>query len=291
MKITKLLIGGAAALALSFGFMSCTEEDDPYNMITEKNSTTWEIDHTNSDADKVHRGYKSTNFAHAGGLVNIHFNRETNSTYGDGVMGIIFGMKKNAEDSKAWDFHVVGVRNKKDYYISTYTSVNDLQGDNFGATGDSSATAEEVEHVRLNTSLPNDSYSTTSGGLDVGIYFRDVVVDTEADATTHLYTHKYEIYFLRIDTSITYEVDDDNGNLINKTTKAVIDLGEPDYEISYESDSADPSEYKFAPYANVYPATEKCSDNYKANKANGYGTVKGTWTIPADYKHADLVEN
>ncbi|MBP5283180.1 MAG: hypothetical protein J6Y93_00750 [Treponema sp.] len=294
MKITKLRIGGAAALALSFGFMSCTEEDDPYNMITEKNSTTWTIDHTNSDADTVHRGYKSTNFAHAGGLVNIHFDSATTSSFGDGVMGIIFGMKKNAEDSKAWDFHVVGVRNRKDYYISTYTSVNDLQGSNFGATGDSSATAEEAEYVQLGTSLPNGSYSTTSGGLDVGIYFRDVVVDSTD--TTAPYAHKYQIYFVNVDSTAKYDVDDSTGELKIKAEGAsdytVVDLGDPVYEIAYESDSNDLSEYKFAPYANVYPNTDKCSTAYiKANKANGAGTLKGTWTIPADYKHADLVEN
>lgn len=290
MKITKLLIGGAAALALSFGFMSCTEEDDPYNMITEKNSTTWTIDHTNSDADKVHRGYKSTNFAHAGGLVNIHFDT-TNFASADGVMGIIFGMKKNAEDSKAWDFHVVGVRNSEDYYISTYTSVNDLQGDNFGATNDTSATAEEDVLVDLPKSLPSGKYTKTSSTLDVGIYFRDVLVDSPESAAP--YVHKYQIYFVNVDSTAKYDVDDSTGDLKIKAEGAsdysVVALGEPVYEIEYVSDSNELSEYKFAPYANVYPAASKCSPSY--TKAKGLGTLKGTWTIPADYKHADLVEN
>jgi hypothetical protein len=291
-KVTAV-VSAAALLASAFVFTSCTEEDDPYNMITEKNSTTWTIAHTNSDADTIHRGYKSTNFAHAGGLVNIHFD-EYHSTAPDGVMGIIFGLHSNATNSKANDFFVVGVRNNGDYYVSAYTNVTNLQGDNFGVADNDGA--EETEYVSLKTSVPTGKGSTANG-YDLGIYFRDVVDDAEADASTGTYTHHYEVYFVNIDTSKEYDVDDDTGDLyVGGKAKAagstIVDLGTLIKAIPYESTSGTPSEYKFAPYANVYPMTGKCSTAYiKAGKATGTGTVTGTWTIPADYKHADLVED
>lgn len=280
------------AAALIIGFSACTVEDDPYDMITEKNNTTWVIEHTNEDADTVHRGYCSTNFKHSGGLVNIHFDSKSTGTYGDGVMGFVFGLRANETNSKANDFFVIGVRNRGDYYISKYTNVTNLQGNNFGV-GDNDG-AEEDEYVPLGTAVPNGKASTANG-YDIGVYFRDVVVDTEADASTGTYTHKYQIYFVNVDSTATYDVDDDTGALKIKTSGASeyseVALGTVVYEIPYESDSASLSQYKFGPYANVYPNSTKCTDKYKNSKATGTGTIKGTWTIPADYNHAELVEN
>ena len=112
-KAYSVALVGIAALAVA----GCSIKDDEFNMINEENSKLYTIDHTNEDADQVHRGYKSTNYAHAGGLVNIHFDSISTGTYGDGVMGLIFGLdgSKNARN-----FYVIGIRNKKDYYVSQY---------------------------------------------------------------------------------------------------------------------------------------------------------------------------
>jgi len=280
------------AAALIIGFSACTVEDDPYKMITEKNNNTWVIEHTNEDVDTVHRGYCSTNFKHSGGLVNIHFDKTSSTAYGDGVMGFVFGLRNNATNSKANDFFVIGVRNRGDYYISKYTNVTNLQGNNFGV-GDNDG-AEEEEYVPLGREVPSGKASTANG-YDIGVYFRDVVVDTKADTTTGTYTHMYQIFFVTVDSTAAYDVDDKTGVLKIKAAGAAdyseVNLGSAVYSISYESDSASLSQYKFGPYANVYPANSKCSDSYKANKATGTGTIKGTWTIPADYNHAELVEN
>ena len=152
MKLSKVLLGSLFAAAMLGLFAGCAKEDDPYDMITEKNSTTWEISHTNEEADTVHRGYASTNFKHSGGLVNIHFNSKSNGTYGDGVMGFVFGLRANETNSKANDFFVVGVRNRGDYYVSKYENVTNLQGNNFGV-GDNDG-AVEVEYIPLGTSVP-----------------------------------------------------------------------------------------------------------------------------------------
>ena len=288
MKLSKVLLGSLFAAAMLGLFAGCAKEDDPYDMITEKNSTTWEISHTNEEADTVHRGYASTNFKHSGGLVNIHFNSKSNGTYGDGVMGFVFGLRANETNSKANDFFVVGVRNRGDYYVSKYTNVTNLQGNNFGV-GDNDG-AEEVEYVSLGATVPSDKASTTNG-YDVGVYFRDVVVDSTATAAP--YAHKYQLYFVNVDSTASYDVDDDTGALKVKEAGASdyseVDLGSAIIEISYESDSNSLSQYKFGPYANVYPASSKCSPSYA--KAKGTGTITGTWTIPADYKHADIVED
>jgi hypothetical protein len=290
MKLSKVLLGSLFAAAMLGLFAGCAKEDDPYNMITEKNSSTWEINHTNEDADLIHRGYKSTTFKHSGGLVNIHFDSKSTGTYGDGVMGFVFGLRDNATNSKASDFFVVGVLNRGDYYISKYTNVTNLQGNNFGV-GDNDG-AEEVEYVSLGAAVPS-AKASTANGYDVGVYFRDVVVDSTD--TTAPYAHKYQLYFVKVDSTASYDVDDDTGALKIKASGASdyseVNLGTPIYEIDYESDSNSLSQYKFGPYANVYPSTDKCSATYKANKATGTGTLKGTWTVPADYLHADVVED
>lgn len=271
-KAYSVALVGIAALAVA----GCSIKDDEFNMINEENSKLYTIDHTNEDADQVHRGYKSTNYAHAGGLVNIHFDSISNGTYGDGVMGLIFGLdgSKNARN-----FYVIGIRNKKDYYVSQYTNVSNLNGNNFGvADGDG---AEEVIIKNLNTALPADKIST-SNGLDVTVFYRDVIKNSTE--------HTYEIYFLTPDEAYTVATDTD-GNAVVKNGSSDVELGTAAVTIDYNCTSDSFTQRKFAPYANVYPATANCSADYKANKATGTGTVKGSWTIQGDFKAAELEED
>ena len=263
----------------------CSIKDDEFNMINEENSKLYTIDHTNEDADQVHRGYKSTNYAHAGGLVNIHFDSISTGTYGDGVMGLIFGLdgSKNARN-----FYVIGIRNIKDYYVSRYVNVSDLNGPNFGAktvtsidTTDSDA--QEVEIVKLGkATLPSDKIST-SDDLDVTVFYRD----TKKDSTIHT----YEIYFLTPDENYTVATDTD-GNAVVKNGSSKVELGTAAVTIDYNCSSDSFTQRKFAPYANVYPATANCSSEYiNFPKATGTGTVKGSWTIQGDFKAAELEED
>lgn len=290
MKLSKVLLGSLFAAAMLGLFAGCTKEDDPYNMITEKNSSTWEINHTNEDADTVHRGYKSTNYAHAGALVNIHYDAKV--TTANGVMGIIFGLHANATNSKANDFFVIGTRDDGTYYVSGYKLVTDLQGDNFGASTTTVDSYSDFEAATECTEWVIKKFSaatgTTSNGYDIGFYFKDVVDSTTPDANS-LYDHHYEIYWATIDTAKKYDINDDTGVISNTTDKTELSLGTKFAEFSYKSSEKDPQQYKFAPYANVYPAASKCSSTYA--KAKGTGTLKGTWSVPADYLHADVVED
>ena len=290
MKLSKVLLGSLFAAAMLGLFAGCTKEDDPYNMITEKNSSTWEINHTNEDADTVHRGYKSTNMAHAGALVNIHYDGKVATA--NGVMGIIFGLHANATNSKANDFFVIGTRDDGKYYVSGYKLVTDLQGDNFGASTTTVKSYSAFEAATECTEWVIEDFQAatgdTSNGYDIGFYFKDVVDSTTPDANS-LYEHHYEIYWATIDTTKKYDINDDTGVITNTTDKTELTLGSKFAEFSYKSSEKKPQQYKFAPYANVYPSEKKCTTGY--TKAKGTGTLKGTWSVPADYLHADVVED
>ncbi len=291
MKLSKVLLGSLFAAAMLGLFTGCTKEDDPYDMITEVNSSTWTIDHTNEDVDTVHRGYQSTNLAHAGALVNIHFDAKASTP--NGVMGIIFGLHKNATNSKANDFFVIGTRDNGTYYVSGYTLVTDLQGDNFGASETTVGSYDELAAATECTEWVINNFSTATGttsssGYDIGFYFKDVVDSDVADANG-LYTHHYEIYWATIDTAKKYDINDDTGVITNTTDNTELSLGTKFANFTYKSSEKKPQQYQFAPYANVYPAASKCSTTYA--KAKGTGTLKGTWTVPADYLHADVVED
>ena len=108
MKFSKIILG-SAILAMAMGFVSCSDDDDPYNMISGSNNH-YSINHTN-DTAQIQRGISSTVFKHAGGTLTVSFDT-LNSTYGAdangvkraGVMGIIFDLeeengKKNIDRS------------------------------------------------------------------------------------------------------------------------------------------------------------------------------------------------
>ena len=141
MKISKILVGAIAAVAM-VGFFGCkSNNDDPNEMIKKESSKLYKIDYTN-DSSEVSRGYKSTSTKHSGGLFVIEMNnQEATSTNADGVMGVIFDLKNGSDKTKK-DFYVVGVnygygnegKGKLGYYASKYKNVEDLQASNFGAT-------------------------------------------------------------------------------------------------------------------------------------------------------------
>ena len=303
MKLSKKIIAAFSVAAMLVTALSVTgckkeEDDDPYEMIAKVNNNYYTISHTNTAADTIQRGYKATHFQHAGALVNITFNSEKSTgTYGDGVLGTIFGLESNKDGSK--NFYVIGIRNKGDYYISQNKNVKDLQGNNFGAdkvykksvSGDDTRFANETATAEYEivdfTSIPAASLKTATNSIGATIFYKDTVDDTQnADKT---YTHTYKVYILPSNTTAT-KVKDGNGDLLDANSNVVsLDSETLVASIEYKTDSKSYTQRQFALYANVYPKDSNCSASYA--KAKGTGTVKGNWTVLGDFKHADVVED
>ena len=301
MKLSKKILAAfsvAAMLVVAGSFTACKDEDDddPYEMITKVNSSYYTINHTNTEADTVQRGYKSTSFKHAGALVDITFNSAKSSgTYGDGVMGVIFGLESNDDGSK--NFYVFGARNKGDYYVSKYKNVTDLQAANFGAgeghqfSDEDKFTADEntAEYeIKAFTDAPSGKLKTSDDSVSFTVFYKDTVDETE---TENGYKHTYKVYLLDANTASAYTVKDSTGDVLNGD-KNVVDLASVAEEIAsidYYTDSKSFTQRQFAIYANVYPNSDNCTANY--SKAKGTGTVKGYWRVQGDFKHADVVED
>ncbi|MBP5251563.1 MAG: hypothetical protein J6Z17_04015, partial [Treponema sp.] len=217
MKLSKILMA-SAVLAAAVGFMACTEEDDPFNLINEENSNLYTIDATNEEASIV-RGYRSTNFKHAGALVKISFSKKGGP---NGVMGLIFGLH---EGTAGKDFNVIGLRDNDTYYISSFKNVQDLQANNFGvAEADAykiankakfDAEAEKPTELEIVSTWANFTGKDDADGHSVYIYYQDTV--GAQDATTQLYAHTYNIYFVNATDDF---VIDDSGKVYTDSTKA-----------------------------------------------------------------------
>ncbi|MBB5219414.1 hypothetical protein DYE49_09700 [Treponema rectale] len=268
MKFSKVLLGSAVLAAAAIGFMGYADDDDPNDMISGSNNN-YSIEYTNDSTTKTSRGYNSTNLKHAGSLVKVNF--DASSTTQGGVMGMIFDLH-DGEDGK--DFAVVGLRTTSsgaEYYVSYYTGVTNLQGDNFGAEYESRGVTYNKDSVAKETVIKDafttlsSSYVDTTDGTTVYVYF----VETEtADAD-----FDYNVYFLPKSVAETVDDVDSNGNLLDSE-------GSPLNISSWLAATVDTSyttktQNKFAVYANVYAGS----------------TVKGTWELLETYKAADVVED
>ncbi len=145
MKMVKKILLGLVATAAVIGFAGCKQVDDVNEAITGKNND-YAVDYENTSSD-IYRAYKSTSLKHAGALVRVKFDSKD---VGYSKMGIIFDLHDNADDKNAKDFCIIGLGTQadKNFYVSTFTNVTDLQADNFG-TKLADNPAKEVEHVAL----------------------------------------------------------------------------------------------------------------------------------------------
>lgn len=274
-KITAVL-SAATLLTSAFVFSSCSEEDDPNDMLKEVNQNNYTIEYTN-DGTETSRGYITTNLKHAGAIVKINF-ESTSSTNG-GVMGVIFDYQDNATNSKAKDFYVIGIQNTTatapKYYISKFEGVTNLQKPNFGAptdgtvgtdTADTTAGTKETVVKTAFTAVPTGVTDTSSGTTLYVYYVEKATSETDYD---------FEVYFLpkSVVESLGAIKDADLGALKDKDGNEV-DISS--YKVTtIDSSYTSLQQNKFGVYGNVYAGKN----------------VKGSWTIVDTYKEADVVED
>lgn len=278
MKLSKVIFSGLFAVSLVFGFASCSEEDDPNDMLKEVNQNNYTIEYTN-DGTETSRGYITTNLKHAGAIVKINF-EPTSSTNG-GVMGVIFDYHDNATNGK--DFYVIGIQNttatEPRYYISKFEGVTNLQKPNFGApsgknagtagdgTNDTTVGTKETVIEDAFTSVPSGVTDTSSGTTLYVYYVEKATSETDYD---------FEVYFLpkTIVESLGDIKDADLGALKDKDGN-VVDISSYKVKKTIDSSYTSLQQNKFGVYGNVYAGKN----------------VKGSWTIVDTYKEADVVED
>ena len=283
MKLSKLLLTGAV-MAAAIGFMSCTQEDDPYGLINEVNSDYYTIDATNTEPTII-RGYRSTNLKHAGAIVKVSFSKKEAGP--NGVMGVIFGLHDGANGK---DFGIIGLRDNGTYYVSGLRNVQDLQAPNFGATANETNynNAAYTEPVELEVKGLESTFTgkQTEDGFSVYVYYRDTVAATaNSDGS---YDHTYEVYIIDNATDDYVAKDDGKVYVSNENGAAEANLGSPVATIAYKDANSSVTQYQFAPYANIYPTAENAPADFTGTK--GKGSLKGSWIVQGTYKEANVVE-
>ena len=181
MKMVKKILLGLTAGALVLGFAGCKQVDDEKGAIS-GSGNNYSVDYENGDT-KDYRAYKSTSLNHAGALVKVTF--EDASADNFSKMGVIFDLQKNKDDKEAKYFYIIGLAgtSTKNFYVSKFTNVTDLQAYNFGTELDNPA-VETVYYNIININRP----TPVDGNVSYYVYYK-AFKDAGENATTGYYEY------------------------------------------------------------------------------------------------------
>jgi uncharacterized lipoprotein NlpE involved in copper resistance len=147
------------------------EADDTQGAIKGSNDN-YTVEYTNSSTSDAYRAYKETTLNHAGALIKVTFNSANVST---SKMGVIFDLKDDDENEGAKEFYIIGLNPKtteKNFYVSKFTNVTDIQAYNFGTKAKTNP-AKEVEIVALdkanNIPVPE---ADADGNISFYVYYK-----------------------------------------------------------------------------------------------------------------------
>lgn len=190
MKLSKVLFGSAVLAALSFGFVSCKEDEDEHDLL-EVSGSTASVDYTN-DTTTLQRGFVTTRTNHRAAVAVFTIDTKTSSSNA-GNLGFLFDVVKTSASAHksandgvtvdTYDFGNVTVNHDGTNlrtYVSLYKGVatkdasgNSLLdgGNNFkgadgneaSSSGDGITSAKETECLKTWTSL--SSIEADSNGL------------------------------------------------------------------------------------------------------------------------------
>lgn len=262
MKLSKVLLGSAVAIALTFGFVGCDwsltsalqktfgEDIFKYNDATyESGSGTWTVDEKGNESTEgsYMRGVKLLLTKHSDIAGRVVIGNSDFSSAGAGVLGIAFDVSQN--DDETWNFGLVGLQNNNGtprYYVSYYYNIDsdNMSADNFGAREngkditktayDPEATTPYEIPVKPYTEL--DTKIITDGVLQV-------VVDIDEDPNNGNYTiNLYEIS--------TFDSDNHNFNTEGATP---LKTSSVDAE-TIRKDGAVAKQANIGVYGNIYPS-------------------------------------
>lgn len=303
MKMTKkLLLAAAVMMVASFGFMGCgPDDDDPYGIVNGSNNDYYvgesvDVGYTNTSTE-TQRGYDTTTFKHAGGLVKVTFKdfatvAVNSELKAPGVMGLMWNLEETkASDSNPVDFYIAGVRCKSDGtvqgYVSKYEHVTNTQAYNFGApvdltegdgTNGSTQGTKETEIVPFDgtTKLSADA----NGDASVWIY---VAPNASTAADSKDFDGTFTVKVLKAEPEIEeVEYTTDGGSKVKQYEVKASSINASD--VLFEGKTNDTKEggvsrsdiqKKLGVYANVYQG----------------GNLRGTWTFNNTFYAAEVIED
>jgi len=168
MKMVKKILLGLTAAALVTSFIGCKQVDDEKKAIDGSNND-YSIDWENL-GDENYRAYKSTSLNHAGALVKVTFTDPKDDNYSK--MGVIFDLHDDA--NKAKEFFIIGLAGTKDknYYVSKFSNVTDIQADNFGTKLKENKAVEKA-YVALGAKTLSQPAKAADGSMSYYVYFRE----------------------------------------------------------------------------------------------------------------------
>ncbi len=143
MKMTKILVGALAAVALVAGLTGCQKEIGDIDWKGTFSSGDGTKDLTvkqSNESDSIIRGMKMLTLKHTGANIVVRiYNQDEKSK--DGMAGYAWNITstKNDEGVALYNFFVLGVRSaegRREYYLSYFANIaeSELSADNFGAT-------------------------------------------------------------------------------------------------------------------------------------------------------------
>ncbi len=191
MKMVKKILLGTLTVAAILAFASCKQPDDPKKAIN-GSGNNYSIDWTNED-NNVYRAYNPTSFNHAGALVKVTFEKPDASNFSK--MGVIFNLTENTDKSKS--FCIIGLAaatGAKNFYVSRFSNITDIQAANFGATVNAATGPSEKVEVDLTdanriTTLPP---AAADGSVSYYIYYKAFPNGTTGTAGKGYY--EYGVY-------------------------------------------------------------------------------------------------
>ncbi len=146
------------------------EGDDTQGAIKGSNDN-YTVKYTNSDTVEAYRAYKETTLKHSGALIKVTFNSANVST---SKMGVIFDLKDDDENEGAKEFYCIGLNpssSVKNFYVSKFTNVTDIQAYNFGTELPTNK-AKEVEIVALNMNNNITVPAAVDGKISFYVYYK-----------------------------------------------------------------------------------------------------------------------
>ena len=265
MKLVKKLMLGLVAAATVLSLVSCDallKKDDTEGAIT-GSGKKYKVEYKN-ETDDAYRAYKATSLKHAGALVKVTFDSKNVSS---SKMGVIFDLKKNADDKNAKDFYCIGLNpstSVANFYVSKFTNVTDMQAYNFG-TELADNPAVEVEIVKLatanNITVPA---ADADGKVSFYVYYKELIDGS------------FDYKVLNITDEVAKAFDFEKGSFVASTVLASGNTKEKagaEYEITKEEDLKTKQGY-VAFYAQVAKNTE----------------LNGSWNVVGTYLEAEDAE-
>ncbi|MBP5568392.1 MAG: hypothetical protein J6X54_04140 [Treponema sp.] len=305
MKLTKKIIVAALAV-VGLSFTACMKDIAGTGLIKNgSNGIDAYVDAENKTEDVI-RDLKTARQQHSGGVYTI---RQTVNGEGDGMLGVVFGLKEN-KSKHTYDFWVIGTSIQKNGsnmnekgYISYFVNVKkeDFQEKNFGAwvmngTNNGKGEARKVDTFQDALDASDDESITLPYEYEhTALGFGKIIPNTNASQVYNSSTKKYEVS-IAIYPEYSTSTQKFTGNYIVKAGKN-LKLKDSDDGKYKEVDSSEGAVYSpefkllkvFAPATDMGSGNEGKIGKVPENGLGYYCNVYAGQTLVGEWELQDVI--